>query len=172
MAQLKEIVGLTRFCASGRNLQPLKYTIVNQKSQCDQIFTILKWAGYLTDWDGPKEGERPTAYIVQFLDTNITKNPLCDEGLQLQAITLGAVAMGYGACIIKSFNVAKLQEILGTDGYLQPTYVVALGKPVEKVVIENLTISSEEGIKYYRDTDGTHHVPKRTLDEILVKGLL
>lgn len=167
-SSLKKLVELTRYCASGRNLQPLKYYIVNDEEKCNRIFPLLKWAGYLTDWDGPENGERPSAYLIQCLDTNLTKNYLCDDGLQLQTITLGATALGLGGCIIKSFNTVKLKEVLGLSKNLSPLYVVAIGKPVEKVLIEELKDDGEEGIKYYRTPDSVHHVPKRSLDDLLI----
>ena len=162
------LVELTRYCASGRNLQPLKYFIVNEPEICDRIYPLLKWAGYLTDWDGPEKGERPTAYLIQCLDTTITKNCLCDDGIQMQAITLGAVAEGLGSCIIKSFNVGKLKELLALEDTLEPLYVIAIGKPVEKVVIEDLNGEDSEDIKYYRTPDGVHHVPKRLVGELVI----
>ena len=165
---LLKLIELTRYCASGRNLQPMKYYIANDTVILDKIFPVLKWAGYLTDWDGPGEGERPTAYIIQCLDTSITKNYLCDDGIQLQAITLGAVADGLGCCIIKSFNVIKLKEILGLEEYLEPLYVVAIGKPIEKVEIEDKYMDDKNNIKYYRSSDGVHHVPKRILEELII----
>ena len=168
---LKEIVELSRYCASGRNLQPLKYILISEQSVCDEIFPLLKWAGYLPEWEGPEPGERPSAYIVQLLDTDITSNPLCDEGLQIQAITLGAVACGYGACIIKSFNSARLREILKIDSNLQPSYVIAMGKPLEEVVIEELKDNSTDSIKYYRTPDRVHHVPKRSLKDLVIKQI-
>ena len=163
---LNELVGLTRYCSSGRNLQPLKYYVVNDEEICDQIFPLLKWAGYLTDWNGPERGERPTAYLIQCLDTELTKNYLCDDGLQIQAITLGATALNLGCCIIKSFNVIKLKEILGLAENLEPLYVLAIGKPVEEVEI--VTIKENGEIKYYRTPDRVHHVPKRSLKELLI----
>lgn len=109
---LFDLISLTRYCASGRNLQPLKYRIVNGEEECECIFPALKWAGYLSDWDGPEEGERPTAYLVQCVDTRLTDNILCDDGIQLQAITLGAVSKGMGGCIIKSFNVLDRKSVV------------------------------------------------------------
>lgn len=135
---LKKIVGLCRFCASGRNLQPLKYCIVNKRETCKKIFPLLKWAGYLKDWDGPVKGERPSAYFIQCIDLAVTKSCLCDDGIQLQAITLGATSVGLGCCIIKSFNPTKLKEILNLPENLEPLYVVAIGYPKEQVKIENL----------------------------------
>lgn len=166
--RLIELIGLTRYCASGRNLQPLKYFIINDEKTCNDIFPLLKWAGYLTDWNGPEKGERPSAYIIQCLDTDLTKNCLCDDGLQLQAITLGAISLGLGCCIIKSFNVPKLKEILGDKGNLEPLYVIAIGKPAEQVVIEKMSGSDIDSVKYYRTPDGVHHVPKRDIDELII----
>lgn len=165
---LIQLVELTRYCASGRNLQPLKYFVANENDMCDKIFPLLKWAGYLPEWDGPVKGERPTAYLIQCLDTNITKNYLSDDGLQQQAITLGAVAEGLGCCIIKSFNVIKLKEILGLPDNYEPIYVIAIGKPIEKVVIDDMSNQDSSDIKYYRTPDGIHHVPKRSLDDLVI----
>lgn len=167
---LLRIVELTRYCASGRNLQPLKYYIVNDGETSEKIFPLLKWAGYLQDWDGPENGERPSAYLIQCLDTTLTKNYLCDDGIQLQTLTLGAVAQGLGCCIIKSFDSIKLKEILGMPDHLEPLYVVAIGRPVEKVVIEDMDLTDNRDIKYYRTPDGIHHVPKRALDELVLNN--
>lgn len=168
---LERLVELTRYCASGRNLQPLKYLIVDAEEDCARLFPLLKWAGYLSDWDGPEEGERPSAYIVQCLDTRLTRNCLCDEGLQLQALTLGATALGLGACIIKSFDATKLRLLFNIPDYLEISYVVALGEPVEKVVIEDMTGTDPDAVKYYRTSDGVHHVPKRPLDSLLIQAI-
>lgn len=165
---LVKCVELTRYCASGRNLQPLKYYIVHDSEICSKIFPLLKWAGYLTDWDGPEAGERPSAYLIQCLDTAITKNYLSDDGIQLQAITLGAVAQGLGCCIIKSFNLVELKEVLQLADNFEPLYVLAIGKPVEKVVIEDIRENSADKIKYYRTPEGIHHVPKRPVTDLII----
>lgn len=165
---LCDLVELTRYCASGRNLQPLRYKIVNDSEICAKIYPHLKWAGYLSDWDGPVEGERPAAYIIQCLDTSLTTNCLCDDGLQLQAITLGATASGLGGCIIKSFNSSMISEIAGLDDKMQIRYILALGYPVESVVIEDMEATGDDAIKYYRTPDGVHHVPKRKLEDLIL----
>lgn len=162
--ELKELVALTRWCASGRNAQPLKYRIVSTREKCAEIFPALAWAGYLTDWAGPAEGERPAAYLVKLLDTRIVENCLCDDGIQAQTILLGAVEKGYGGCIIKAFKNDRLVKVLQLPEYMRIMYVIALGKPVEKVVVDDM---EEEDYRYWREADGTHHVPKRPLMELL-----
>lgn len=166
---LCHLVDLTRFCASGRNMQPLRYRLVSDAEECDAIFPLMAWAGYLTDWDGPAPEERPTAYLVQCLDTTYGPNLLCDDGLHLQAITLGATALGIGGCIIKSFNVAKLSQALDIPSHLTPLYVLALGAPAEEVAIEPTDGSADADIKYYRSDDEVHHVPKRPLSQLIIK---
>jgi nitroreductase len=52
--ELTEWVGLTRYCASGRNAQALKYKVVADVDLCDKVFPNLAWAGYLKDCDGWK----------------------------------------------------------------------------------------------------------------------
>ncbi|MDE7160785.1 MAG: nitroreductase family protein [Muribaculaceae bacterium] len=165
---LRRLVELTRYCASGRNAQPLRYVIINTPEMCAKVFPQLKWAGYYTDWDGPQVGERPAAYLIQCLDTHFGPNCLCDDGLQLQAITLGAETLGLGACIIKAFNAPTLAADLGIDSRYQPRYVLALGQPREKVVIENMDGTDEADFKYFRTPDEVHHVPKRPLDELIL----
>lgn len=166
--ELKRLVALVRFCASGRNIQPLKYRIVESEEECRKVFPHLKWAGYYTDWDGPAPDERPVAYLVQCLDTDLTKDCLCDDGLQLEAITLGATEKGIGGCIIKAFNPAGLTEALQLEGKYKPLYVLALGYPAENVKIVEMDENAPEGYKYYRDNEDAQCVPKRPESSLII----
>lgn len=163
---LLELVELARYAASGRNAQPLKYFLSNDKVLNELIFSTLAWAGYLKDWPGPEKGERPSAYIIVLLDHDISDNFLCDDGIAMQNILLGAVEKGLGGCIIRSINKLRLSAILNLPDRFEIIDVVALGKPIEKVVITN--IGDDGDIKYYRDENGIHYVPKRSLDELIV----
>ena len=163
---LRSLVELTRFCASGRNLQPLRYRLVTNPKECAALFPALAWAGYYKDWDGPEENERPVAYLVQCIDTELAQDCLCDDGLQLEAITLGVTALGISGCIIKAFNVSALIESLAIPPRFKPRYVLALGYPSEKAEIVNLKPDGD--IKYYRDESDTQCVPKRSIDTLLI----
>lgn len=164
---LESLVGLTTLCASGRNLQPLKYRLVNTPAECDSVYPSLKWAGYYTDWDGPEPGQRPAAYIVQCLDTGMTGNLLCDDGLHIQAITLGATALGLSCCVIKAFNVADVASALHLPAGQKPLYVIALGVADEQVRL--VPMRPGDDFKYYRDSNDNQCVPKRPLHEILIR---
>ncbi len=164
------LVGLTRWCASGRNAQPLKYAVITEPAEREALFPALKWAGYYQDWDGPSKEERPTAYLVQFLDTEILKSCLCDDGLQLQAITLGATSLGLGCCIIKSFNAEIVRKVCGVDNSdrFKPLYVVALGYPGEEVRITDMPSGTEGDYKYFRDEEDRQIVPKRPVHDLII----
>lgn len=164
---LVELIDLARFIPSGRNLQPLKYLIAYTPERNNLIFACLAWAGYLKDWGGPAENERPTGYIVVLGDKRLATNFGIDPGIAAQTILLGAVERGLGGCIIGSVNRPLLAASLGVSENYEILLVLALGKPIEQVVLE--PISEDGNIRYYRDESGVHHVPKRGLDEVLIE---
>lgn len=161
---LKELVNLARLTGSAANLQPLKYVIANGPEKRESIFPCLSWAGYLKDWPGPKEGERPAAYIIVLGDTEIAKTIDCDHGIAAQTMLLAAVEKGLGGCMIGSINRPKLMEALNIPERYRVLLVLALGRPNEQVVIEE----ARGDIRYWRDERGVHHVPKRPLEEIIL----
>ena len=163
---LEDLIDLARLSPSARNAQSLKYFISCDPDTNEKIFPHLSWAGYLKDWNGPVQGERPSAYIVVLNDSAISDNYFCDDGIAIQSILLGAVEQGFGGCIIGSVERLKLQKALNLPEHLKIVEVIALGKPKEQVVIEDL---KNGDIKYWRDDTQTHHVPKRPLEEIIVK---
>ena len=164
---LRELVDLARLSASGANRQPLKFILVSDPATNAQIFPHLSWAGYLKDWGGPAEGERPAAYVVILGDTQITPSFGCDECIAAESIMLGATERGLGGCIMRSVNRDALREILDIPERYKILLVLALGKPAEQVVIE--AVGPDGDIRYYRDEQGVHHVPKRALEELILQ---
>ena len=164
--ELIDLIGLARLAPSARNAQPLRYMLLCQPEVNAQIFPLIAWAGYLKDWDGPAPGERPTAYIVVLREAAASEcNVLFDAGLAVQAILLGAVEKGLGGCIIGAYPKAKLKEILSISESYEPLYIIALGEPSEQVEIEPVVNGD---IKYWRDEASVHHVPKRSVDNLIV----
>ncbi|MHB1005391.1 MAG: nitroreductase family protein [Chloroflexota bacterium] len=164
---LRELVDLARLSASGANRQPLKYVLSCDAQRNALVFShITTWAAYLRDWEGPQEGERPSAYIVILCDTEVNKTAGIDPGIAAQSILLGATEKGLGGCIIGSVHKEQLREVLKIDPRNEILYVLALGKPKETVVVE--PVGPDGDIKYWHDAQGGHHVPKRSLDEIIV----
>lgn len=166
METLRELVDLARLSPSGSNLQSLKYILSNEPEKNAVIFETLAWAGYLKDWPGPEEGERPSAYIIILGDSTISKSFGCDHGIVSQSILLGAVEKGLGGCIIGSVRRADLAAALQIPPQFEILLVLALGKPVEEVVID--AIGEDGSVRYWRDAQQVHHVPKRALDDLIV----
>ncbi len=163
--QLESLVELARLSPSAANLQPLKFIISHKPGKNEKIFSCLAWAGYLKDWPGPEEGERPTGYIIILGDTEITKEFGCNHGIAAQSILLGATEMGFGGCMIASIQRDRLRQLLNIPAHYEILLVIALGEPKERVII----VEAKNGdIKYWRDTNKTHHVPKRPLSEIIL----
>jgi nitroreductase len=165
-SDLEQWIELARLTSSGGNLQSLKYILSADVNKNAQIFPHLRWAGYLKDWHGPSEGERPAAYIVMLIDKEVSSNPMWDHGLACQSILLGAVEKGFGGCMFGAIDRKGLTETLQIPERYEILLVIALGKPKEEVVLEEL--ADPKNVKYWRDEAGVHHVPKRQLDQLIL----
>jgi len=163
---LRELVDLARQAASGSNIQPLKYILSADADTNARIFPCTRWAGYLKDWAGPAKGERPAAYIIILGDTELRQEFSTDLGIAAQTIMLGATERGLGGCMIGSIDRPALRDILQVRERYEILLLLALGKPAETVVLE--PVGPDGSIRYYRDGDDVHHVPKRSLKEIIV----
>ncbi len=164
---LRELVNLARLSASAANRQPLKFILSADPETNKTIFTCLTWAAYLKEWPGPAEGERPAAYIVILGDTEITTDFWSDDGIAGWSILLGAREKGLAGCFIGAVNKEQLRRNLSIDLKYKIMLVIALGAPAETAVIDDA--GPDGSIRYWRDENGVHHVPKRSLNDIILK---
>jgi len=155
---LETLVGMARVTPSSKNLQPLKYLLLNKKADTDYVFEHLKWAWYLKDWNGPAVDERPPAYIVMCLDKNISDNAMIDAGIASQTILLGAVEIGLGGCIIRTANRYEIHRHFNLADNLEIILVIALGETVQTVKITD--VDQNGNIEYFEDENQVHYVPK------------
>lgn len=162
---LIELIDLARLSPSARNAQPLKYFISTDAATNAKIFPHLAWAGYLKEWNGPVKEEQPSAYIILLNDSTISSNYFCDDGIASQSILLGAVEKGLGGCIIGSINRLHLQRDLQIPDQLKIVHVIALGYPKEEITLEEI---KDNNHVYWRDVQEVHHVPKRSIKEIVI----
>ncbi len=163
---LRDLVDLARLAPSAANRQPLRYIISRYKEKNALIFNYLSWAAYLTDWKGPGEGERPSAYIIVLGDMTVSTKVEWDHGIAAQTILLGAASMGLGGCMLASIDREGLRIALNIPVIYEILLVLALGKPKEIVEID--PVGSDGDIRYWRDDEGVHHVPKRDLDDLIL----
>ena len=165
---LTELVDLARLTSSAKNMQPLRYVISANKEMNARIFKTLAWAGYLTDWDGPVEGERPSGYIVIIRDNSVTENNYCDHGLATQSIMLGATEKDFGGCVIAAIDKPVLSALLRLSENMEILLVIALGKPKEQVILD--VLENGDSHKYWRDNNQNQRVPKRKLEDIILQS--
>ena len=163
---LENLIGLARLSASGANRQPLKYLLYNSLEDCSRVFPSVVWAAYLKDWDGPVPGERPSGYIIILGDKSISEGYGVDHGIAAQSMMLGATEAGLGGCMIASIRRDLLREELKIPDRFEILLILALGKPVERVIIDDIR---NDDVKYWRDSNSDHHVPKRKLEELIIK---
>ncbi|HRW12930.1 MAG TPA: nitroreductase family protein [Syntrophomonas sp.] len=163
---LRELIDLARLSPTGHNRQALRYFISNQQDMNEKIYSCLAWAGYLKDWGGPPPGERPAAYIVMLKDGSVGAALTQDQGFAGQSILLGAVEKGLGGCFLVNVGKQQLTEFLALDEKYEIAAVIALGYPKEKVVLDPLELYGD--VKYWRDDEQVHHVPKLSLDDIIL----
>ncbi len=163
---LKSLVDCARLSPSARNQQVLRYITISSPEMCTKLFSTMRFAAALKDWKGPHVGERPTGYIVILEPAKNTKLMDIDVGIAAQNIQLSATALGFGACMVMSFDTNTVSELLSVPEGLQPVMIIALGRPVETRVSDDIHLGDPQ--TYWRDNDNVHHVPKLILDDILI----
>ena len=167
--ELSELVDLTRYTASSVNIQPLKYYLSWEREEVKQIVSLTKWAAALSELHLPHPGSYPAAFIVICQDLSISSSPTAfqrDIGIAAQTILLAATEKDLGGCMIGNFKRQELKFLLHLEEHIEPNLVLAIGKPAEKILITSV---KEDGkTTYYRDETGTHYVPKRSLEDILL----
>ena len=165
---LLDMIDLARISSATRNAQPLKYRIVSEPAEVEAFLPLTYFAKSL-GIKLPPDGHEPTAYIVMCHDEDIVPFQSIyykDVGICAEVMMLSAAEKGLGCCMIGSFDEGKAMELLGLSSNLKPVLALALGYPDEVAVIED---SLDGNVKYYRDGDNVHHVPKRRLCDVIIK---
>ena len=150
-------------CPSAGNKQTLRYSLVASQRSAE-VFPHLRWAGYLTDWAGPDPSQRPSAYIIIWHDSSRGSLSEVDLGIVAQSINLACNDVGLRTCMIGAFDLAAISALFSPSEPLSPQLVIAIGAPAETISLEPLTTD----VRYYRTPDGVHHVPKRSLSDLIV----
>lgn len=164
---LRDFIELARLTSSRGNRQPLKYMLSCNKETNEKVFRNIFWAKQLKNWAGHQKGEKPTAYIIVLGDTTISKEFAFDTGLACQSILIGVVEAGYGGCMINNINRELLRKDFDIDNIFEIMIVLALGKPKQESIIEK--IGSDGSLSYWFDDENNNHVPKRSLDELILR---
>lgn len=167
--ELIDFVDHARLAPSSVNAQPFRYFLANEQEIVAKIQPLTGWARALPDLNLPYEGKRPTAFIVICQDLNLgdaIARYQKDVGIVAQTILLAASEKQLGGCMIGNFSPADVKKELGLAENITPVLIIALGKPDEEII---LTEAQEgDSVKYYRDENDLHYVPKRRLEDIIL----
>ncbi|TFH35973.1 MAG: nitroreductase family protein [Dehalococcoidia bacterium] len=169
MQTLRELVDLARVAQSPWNQQAVKFLLCNRPEMNAQIFEHLFWAARMPEWNGPAEGERPSAYIIIVSDKELGKIFNFDHVVAGTTLLLGAVERGLGGCLMGAFSKKKMTATLGLSERYEPLLVVALGTPNETIVLD--PVGPDGNTAYWNDEQGVHHVPKRSLEDLILGEL-
>lgn len=166
---LTEAVDAARIASCGANRQTVRYIIVESADAVAAVQPLVHWAAYLPPELGvPKPDELPTAFIAILQDDNLPGTSDVDVGLALGSLTAAAWAHGVGSCIMGAINRPALTELLALPEGVRLCYMVALGYPTH----ESHLVSMQDGdVKYYLDDNRDFCVPKRGMEEVLLKKM-
>ncbi|MHB1315286.1 MAG: nitroreductase family protein [Christensenellales bacterium] len=167
MKTLEELVDLARLAPSGMNKQYLRYMLSNAPQLNEAINGTLVWGAYFKGWISPPEGEKPAAFIVVLREKSLVTGMKLDEGFACQNIVLGAAEKGLGCCCLGNIDRQKLSGILSLDGKYEIALVVGIGYPKEEIAVDEVDPNGD--IKYWRDEQQVHHIPKRKLKDIIIR---
>ena len=164
MRQLETIVAVNPKLPSGRNAQTLRFKLLDAQSGGEDFCRYLHLGGYLPELHLPAPGTEPKAFII--ICSTEPESPIVDIdlGISLQSMALKAVEIGLNALIVKAFNKKEIKEALGLPS--DPLAVLAIGKGTETITLDEVPAGSD--LRYYRDADGIHHVPKITVSDLLI----
>ena len=161
---LQKLVNAARLAPSAGNLQPLEFIVVDEVKKRDQVFSCMKWAGYIAPEGDPKPGQEPMAYIIILANTEVRKNNFeRDSGAAVENMILSALEDGIGSCWHTSIDRENIRKFVGLPDSYEIDSVLSLGFPAETPVVEELN----ESVKYWKDEDGQLHVPKRKLEDVI-----
>jgi nitroreductase len=161
---LTKIVNAGRLAPSAANLQPLEFVVVDEESLEKEIFSCLKWAAYITPRGNPKPGNEPQAYIITLANSQIREKMYeYDVGAAIENMILTALEDGIASCWLISVDKARVAELCNIPEHYKVDSVLALGYPAQESRAEEF----KDSCKYWQDADGTFHVPKRKLEDIV-----
>lgn len=161
---LEKLTNAARLAPSGANLQPLEFVVVDEEGVRKRLFPCLRWAAYIVPEGNPQPGQEPVAYVVVLVNLKLRKKGYeRDVGAAVENMILAAWEERIGSCWIANADIEKIKDMLNVPEDYKVDSVLALGYPAEEPITEEL----KESVKYWKDSKGRLHVPKRRLDDIV-----
>lgn len=164
--QLLALADLARLTPSHRNAQELRFRLVHDEAERELVFPLLTFAAALGPAGRPARGQRPAAYIIMLGKSAEHDYFWADVGMAAQSMLLGAREQGLVGCIHCGVQREKLTAALQLPPELPILAVLSIGAPGEEIRLEQAAPGAP--LKYWRDENGVHHVPKLALEDIII----
>ncbi len=161
-AALSQLLEAAVSAPSAGNGQPLRYAVVRTPEHVKSLFDLTAWAAHVRPKRTPVWGvSSPVAFIAVCVASGVEQMPLVysDAGAAIENILLKALDLGLGGCWLGAFDKNKAADAIGLDKDLVCLYLIALGVPDEKPVME--MVDESASLKYSVDDSDVLHVPKR-----------
>jgi len=161
---LDKLIDAARLAPSAANRQPVEFVLVDDPHRVNEIFPLVKWAGYIAPHGDPPAGHRPVAYVILLINRNKTRDQARhDAAAAAMNILYAGMAHGLAACWMGAIDRASIKRGLAIPIHCEIDSLLAMGYPDETPVIEPF----RDSIRYWKDEEGVVHVPKRSLSEVL-----
>ena len=160
--QLLSLVEAARLAPSAMNQQTLRYRLVTEE-EVHLVLPHICMGAALRELNLPLPGTEPNAFVVICSDKEGRFVDM-DLGIATQTILLRAVEMGLNGICIAAFDKEKVREALQLA--VAPQLIIPIGRSAERIEIKD--IAEGESHTYYRE-NGTHFVPKLTLEDLIIK---
>ena len=166
--EILEMLEGARFSASTKNAQILRYSYTIDDEKCQKLFSAVSLGGLLKNEDKATLEERARGFILISAKKDITtpdSRLFFDVGIASQNIILIADELGYGTCIVMSYNKKAFEKILDLPEDYDSKAVIILGEA--KDIVKLVDSKDEEDTKYFVES-GIHHVPKLKLGDLIL----
>ncbi len=168
---LVKCVDTARLAPSAENQQALEFLVIDDTEKLLRISkSTAMVSGYSSGIVRVGFEQQPKGYIVTLVNRtreskygDSKRTIPYDVGMANENIMLFATSVGLATCPILMYNAARLRKILEVPDQYEIALVLAIGYPAESSVVEVMT----DTIAFEMDEQGTRHVPKRKLEDVL-----
>lgn len=166
--EILEMLEGARFSASTKKCSNFKIFLYNRWWKMPKIIFYCFFRRTFKNEDKATLEERARGFILISAKKDITtpdSRLFFDVGIASQNIILIADELGYGACIVMSYNKKAFEEILDLPEDYDSKAVIILGEA--KDIVKLVDSKDEEDTKYFIE-NGIHHVPKLKLGDLIL----
>ncbi|WP_304953509.1 nitroreductase family protein [uncultured Alistipes sp.] len=162
--QLRSIIGVNARIPSARNQQVLRFRPV-LAAEASKVLGHIRLGGALPEMRLPLPGTEPNAFIIICSTVEESRYVDIDLGISAQSMLLRAVEMGLNGICIGAFDKEAIRREF--DLPYDPLLILAVGRGIERIELDE--IGENQSLAYYRDEQGTHHVPKLRTESLILE---